>query len=151
MNEILNFQEKIIFLKMVNDIYIQKNFLPPPNKIKGENEKIIAIANDYEKAIFTAREKAFIEEDKLTKQIKSLKQEVEISPIYLIKKLKELDEKIFLAKNIKKALNGFFWITLYCRLYQEARNWKNIAIRQDWQIVVFNKDENSQISIFDFL
>ncbi len=131
-------QKQVSFLNLVNEIFSSKNFVKIDEAEVGQKEKIVGQANDYEKAIYSARENLITEIRKKGEELKELKTRPDLSEI---EKKSEQDlieiEVNRLDSNIK-TLGKMFYGAINDRLVEERTAWDTLEIRNDWNIVGFD-------------
>ncbi len=107
-------------LKIVNEIYSQGKFPCPIKEEIEKGEKVIGETNDYEKAIFLAREKIEKEFNQNSQSRETKNSENQI---------KALSHKV---------LSALLWATIRWRL-RNVISADGIGLRQDWKVVSLSK------------
>lgn len=152
MENILKAQKNVYFLDLVNEILIKKEFATPSSKDEiGRKEKVVGIATDYEKAIYTAKTQIADKMTKITEEIQFEKVRPDISSEEKEKNISKFNQKLIRENINLRVLKEMFWASISSRLIDDYNDWDSFGIRKDWQIVGFDEKQNEKKEEASFL
>ncbi len=123
-------QEKSI-LGLINEILLKKEFICPELNPVAENEVVIGVLSDEEKAIIRVTQMIEIRHNQALSEHSQ----------------DELDNnQLHLNKLVHEALYALLWANIKARIGKAAIEPRILALKQDWQVVTMSK-EDEEIAI----